>query len=218
MPCDSRMQARRRRATAAGRPLLQAPHAPQYTTCLLYSAAAKRRGMKRWVMVGGKLQHVAQPCLVHSQRSFADADPLRRGSLFCHHHRKRCEGWVRAGERCRLSSSSEHVHAEPLKHGERFCAHHADHDCKRRCDACWQVVASEAGLADTDARVPGPVKPWYCDACWDEWEAWPDRCGVRREDTALTRRVRRREYCEAARYERCAQRHAYCCCRMPPAA
>ena len=96
-----------------------------------------------------------------------------------------------------------------LKRGERFCAHHADHDSKRRCDACWQVVASEAGLADTDARVPGPVKPWYCDACWDEWEAWPDRCegcGEKHCECA-------REYCEG-----CAQRHVYCCCRMPPAA
>ena len=72
-----------------------------------------------------------------------------------------------------------------------------------------EVVAPEAGLADTDVRVPGPVKPWYCDACWDEWEAWPDRCegcGEKHCECA-------REYCEG-----CAQRHAYCCCRMPPAA
>ena len=111
-------------------------------------------------MVGGKLQRVAQPCLVHNQRSFADADPLRRGSFFCHRHRKQCEGWVRAGDKCCLSSSSEHVHAEPLKRGEAasFCGHHADQDSKRGCDACWQVVASEAGLEDADARVPGPVK------------------------------------------------------------
>ena len=183
-------------------------HHMHHDTPPVYCAATKRRG-KRWKVVGGKLQHVAQPCLVHSQRSFADADPLRHGSLFCHHHRKRCEGWVRAGERCCLTSSSTHEHAEPLRRGERFCAHHTSQDSKRRCDACWQVVASEAGLADTDAHVPGLVKPWYCDACWDEWEAWPDRCegcGEKHCECA-------REYCEG-----CAQRHAYCCCRMPPAA
>ena len=141
------------------------------------------------MVVGGKLQRVAQPCLVHNQRSFADADPLRRGSFFCHRHRKQCEGWVRAGDKCCLSSSSEHVHAEPLKRGEAasFCGHHADQDSKRGCDACWQVVASEAGLADTDARVPGPVKPWYCDACWDEWEAWPDRCEAQKAKRGAAR-------------------------------
>ena len=148
-------------------------------------------------------------CKVHSGLSYSQAVPLRNGSLFCHNHRQSCEGCTANGHACHLSSSSEHEHAEPLRRGERFCVHHADQDSKRRCDACWQVVVSEAGLEDADARVPGPVKPWYCDECWDEWEAWPDRCercGAKHCECA-------REYCEG-----CAQRHAYCCCCMPPTA
>ena len=45
----------------------------------VYCAATRRRG-KRFMRVAGKYQLVAQPCLVHDQRSFADADPLRRGA------------------------------------------------------------------------------------------------------------------------------------------
>ena len=57
---------------------------------------------------------------------YADAAPLRRGSLYCHHHRVRCAGLTCTGARCSVTSSCEHAHAEPLRQGGRFCAHHCD--------------------------------------------------------------------------------------------
>ena len=46
-------------------------------------------------------------CNVWSAMPYTEAEPLRRGSPFCHHHRVQCEGLTQSGERCCVTSSSE---------------------------------------------------------------------------------------------------------------
>ena len=65
-------------------------------------------------------------CRVFSGSSYKEAAPLRRGSPWCHFHRKRCAGKTLAGRRCCVTSSSQNTHAAPLREGKRFCAHHSD--------------------------------------------------------------------------------------------
>ena len=65
-------------------------------------------------------------CRVFSGSSYIEAAPLRRGSPWCHFHRRRCAGKTLAGRRCCVTSSSQNTHAKPLRDGERFCAHHSD--------------------------------------------------------------------------------------------
>ena len=172
-------------------------HHQQYDAPPVYCIATKNRD--------------GAPCSVHNQRSFSDAAPLRRGSLYCHHHRKKCEGWVKAGEKCCLSSSSEHAHADPLRRGERFCTHHAAQEDRQRCDACWRFVSPEEGMQDDHALIPGPVKPWYCSACWAEWKQCCEGCGAmpcQCCEGCGAMPCRCMEYhCEG-----CGEREAYCSC------
>ena len=76
------------------------------------------------VRCAGLLKGTHRPCRLTSAMWHGEAEPLRRGSPFCHHHRVRCEGRVRGGDRCCVTSSSSHAHAAPLRRGAHFCAHH----------------------------------------------------------------------------------------------
>ena len=76
------------------------------------------------VRCAGRLKGTHRPCRLTSAMWHGEAEPLRRGSPFCHHHRVRCEGRVRGGDRCCVTSSSSHAHAAPLRRGAHFCAHH----------------------------------------------------------------------------------------------
>ena len=74
------------------------------------------------------------------------------------------------------------------------------------------LCEAESRFRQHDGPLPGsisscaallrPVKPWYCDECWDEWgaHAWP-RTAARGERGAKDCECAR-EYCEG-----CAQRH-----------
>ena len=93
-----------------------------------------------------------EPCANSSAKPYREAEPLRRGSPFCHFHRVQCAGHLPCGDRCSVTSSSEHAHAEPLRHGDAYCAHH-----------------SEAAVADAplDCAVEWCGEE-YCDASGDE--------------------------------------------------
>jgi hypothetical protein len=101
----------------------------------MYAVAAQLRCGERFcghhdpckytiVRCSGVKKHGKGQCRVWSNSCYKDADPLRRGSPLCHHHRVRCDGQTIAGKDCTVTSSSQHMHADPLRRGERFCAHH----------------------------------------------------------------------------------------------
>ena len=97
-------------------------------------------------------------CRVFSGSTYKEAAPLRRGSPWCHFHRKRCAGKTLAGRRCCVTSSSQNTHAAPLREGKRFCAHHSDQSVT--CRHCiWladhlpslQRILSQVLLATLDS-------------------------------------------------------------------
>ena len=116
-------------------------------------------------------------CNVWSGCLYADAAPLRRGSLYCHHHRVRCEGHTRRGTRCAVTSSCQHEHAAPLRQGSRYCTHHADGDDAPddfelyECEACGELQAVPAGHPALEHACPVcPVREddyelYECEAC-----------------------------------------------------
>ena len=85
-------------------------------------------------------------CRVYSGSGYPEAAPLRHGSPWCNHHRRRCKGVALAGRRCCITSSSQNTHAEPLRQGAHFCAHHA-------AQAVTSVTAGTAAAASAAATV-----------------------------------------------------------------
>jgi hypothetical protein len=120
------------------------------------------------------LTKAGQPCKVHSQMSYAEAAPLRRGSLFCHTHRQQCAALTADGDTCKVNSSSTHEHAAPLKRGECFCAHHRD--CCTRCGKarCECDYCQGCGMVCSECECPDPCEGCgmtrcvfeYCEGCW----------------------------------------------------
>ena len=169
-----------------------------YLGRLLVKPPLKTREGRRWYQSAGsncKTYRILQS--MRTEKSFVLVACASNENRDAKHHRVRCAGRSRMGERCTVTSSSEHEHAAPLREGMAFCAHHAsqadgcddEHFELYECDVCGDlcavrigqppvcqcseaseraVQASESGAEDAECEICGQLKAWC--ACGHEFQ------------------------------------------------